>query len=116
MNSQVNTDALDAFTPSKSTPPKSTPRTLVAYRWMIFYRFSLATVGGYLLAALVAMVTAQLFAEQRANAVMSATLLAFCVHTAAFIWVFMVHKTLKATLGIIIPMVILFVIYQLLGT
>lgn len=46
---------------------------------------------------------------------MSATLIGFSLNAAAFIWVFMVNKTLKATLGIAIPGVLLYIAYKLLG-
>ena len=88
---------------------------VIAYRIMIAYRFLLATFGGYLLASLCAIVIAQYFIEYRSSAAMAATLIAFSVHTAAFIWVFMVNKTLKASLGIIIPSLILFVCYKVMG-
>lgn len=88
---------------------------LVTYRVMIAYRFLLATVGGYLLASLCAIVIAQYFIEYRSSAAMAATLIAFTVHTAAFIWVFMVNKTLKASLGIFIPCLILFILYKGMG-
>lgn len=89
--------------------------TLIAYRIMIAYRFVLATFGGYLLASLCAIVIAQYFIEYRSSAAMAATLIAFTVHTAAFIWVFMVNKTLKASLGIFIPCLILFILYKGMG-
>lgn len=88
---------------------------LATYRLMIVYRFLLASVGGYILATLSAVVVAQYFAEYRSSAAMSATLIAFCVSCAAFIWVFMVNKTLKATLGIVLPSLMLFVIYKVMG-
>lgn len=89
--------------------------SLLKYRFMVFYRFLLAIVGGYALASLTAMVVAQAFSEYRAAAVMSATLLAFSMHCAAFIWVFMVHKTLKATLGIILPCLLFWAMTLYLG-
>lgn len=46
---------------------------------------------------------------------MSATLIGFSLNTAAFIWVFMVNKTVKATLGIVIPSVLLYISYKFLG-
>lgn len=46
---------------------------------------------------------------------MSATLVAFLLHTTAFIWVFMVNKTLKATLGIVVPCLVLFALIKILG-
>lgn len=88
---------------------------LFAYRVMIGYRFILATAGGYLLASLAAIVIAQYFADYKSSAAMAATLVAFIVHCAAFIWVFMVNKTLKASLGIAIPCLILFMIFKGLG-
>lgn len=88
---------------------------LISYRVMITYRFMLATVGGYLLASLCAIVIAQYFVEYRSSAATAATLIAFTVHPAAFIWVFMVNKTLKASLGIFIPCLILFILYKGMG-
>lgn len=89
--------------------------TVQAYRVMIAYRFLLATMGGYLLASLCAIVIGQYFVEYRSSAATAATLIAFCIHCAAFIWVFMVNKTLKASLGILVPCLILFIIYKVMG-
>ncbi|TCM65228.1 hypothetical protein EC844_11566 [Acinetobacter calcoaceticus] len=86
--------------------------TAISYRVMIFYRFGLALLGGYLLAALSAMMIAALFSADRINAVMAATLTAFVIHCGVFIWVFMVNKTLKASLGVLTPCVILFGLLQ----
>lgn len=98
------------------TKKKSIEKTaLISYRVMITYRFMLATVGGYLLASLCAIVIAQYFVEYRSSAATAATLIAFTVHPAAFIWVFMVNKTLKASLGIFIPCLILFILYKGMG-
>lgn len=88
---------------------------LLAYRLMIFYRFALALVGGYVLASLSAMLIAQYFMDYRASAAMSATLIAFALNAAAFIWVFMVNKTLKASLGIILPCLVLFALLKAVG-
>ena len=88
---------------------------LLTYRLMIIYRFLLAIVGGYALASYSAMVIAKTFAEQRSDAVLSATLLAFCIYCAAFIWVFIVKKTLKASLGIVLPTLILWAITTFVG-
>ena len=100
-----------------SLPPAKVKNksSLLAYRCMIMYRFALALLGGYVLAALSAIVLAQHFMEYGTSAAMSATLLAFTVHTAAFIWVFMVNKTLNASLGIILSGILLFVIYKFSG-
>ena len=116
MNSQTELDVINASvsTPTVSTRAKFAP-SLIQYRVMIAYRFALAILGGYLLASLSAIVIAKTFADYRAAAAMSATLLAFCIHCAAFIWVFMVNKTLKASLGILLPSIILFAIYKMMG-
>lgn len=102
------------MTPQKLTKTKAKPKIL-AYRFMVFYRFLLATLGGYVLASLVAMIIAQSFSEFGTSAAMSATLIGFTIQTCTFIWVFMVNKTLKASLGIIVPSVLLYIIYQFLG-
>ena len=104
-----------AIATSIKSPTHKAKASVTAYRVMIFYRFLLASIGGYILAALSAILIAHFFAEQRASAAMAATLIAFTVQCAAFIWVFMVNKTLKASLGLIIPSLILFGIYTFLG-
>ncbi len=90
--------------------------TVLRYRWMVFARFVLAILGGYYLSAIVAMCLAILFNSEpyQAYAVLSATMLAFVIHCAAFIWVFMVNSTLKAWLGIIIPSLIFTLTYWVL--
>lgn len=112
-SSQIDTLTARVNTPS-SIPVKTKP-SILAYRCMIFYRFALALFGGYVLAALSAIVIAQLFTEYRSSAAMAATLIAFTVHAVVFIWVFMVNKTLKASLGVIVPSLLLFATYKLLG-
>lgn len=91
------------------------PTNLQLYRCMILYRFLLAGVGGYILSALTAIVIAQSFADHASSAATSATMLAFVIHTAAFIWVFMVNKTLQASLGIVIPSILLWSISKWMG-
>ncbi|UOG18525.1 hypothetical protein [Acinetobacter sp. PK01] len=103
-------------TPSLKIKSKvPTDATLLKYRCMVFYRFVLAIFGGYLLSALTAIVIAKASIDYQATAAIAATLLAFCIHCAAFIWVFMVHKTLKASLGIFIPCLVLWLTSQFLG-
>ncbi|MCL6246792.1 hypothetical protein M5F00_02755 [Acinetobacter sp. ANC 4945] len=105
-------------TPLTSALPKTRKDTpsLLTYRLMIFYRFALALVGGYVVAMLSAIVIADVFSEDRGSAAMSATLIAFILWSCAFIWVFMVNKALKATLGIVIPAVCLYAIYMMMGS
>ncbi len=100
--------------PATKSKKKVQPK-LTAYRFMIFYRFMLAAFGGYALASYAAMLIAHYFSESQSSAAMSATMIGFLLQTAAFIWVFMVNKTLKATLGILIPAVLFYLAYQLLG-
>ncbi|MFC6051976.1 hypothetical protein A6M14_08560 [Acinetobacter sp. Ac_877] len=109
-------DAISTMPVSSSSLAKTKAKpSIFTYRLMIFYRFALALVGGYALATLSAIVIAQTFSEDRGNAAMSATLVAFTLWACAFIWVFMVNKTLKASLGIIIPSILLFTVYYFLG-
>lgn len=116
MNSQTEFDALATIVATPTLSSKSKKSTsLLQYRLIVLYRFILAIFGGYVLASLTAIVTAKTFADHRTSAVMAATLLAFSIHCAAFIWVFMVNKTLKASLGIILPCLILFIIHLALG-
>lgn len=103
-------------TTSSSRKAKVKSSVSISYRVMIFYRFILAIFGGYLLATLSALVIAQYFADYRSSAATASVLIAFSLHCAAFIWVFMVNKTLKASLGILIPCLILWSIYKLLGS
>lgn len=102
-----------------STPALSklnpTSAHLTRYRLMITYRFALALFGGYALAAFAAMFIAEYFSEYRGSAAMSATLIAFSLQAGTFIWVFMVNKTLKATLGIVIPTLMFYLLFKSLG-
>lgn len=104
-----------AVATSTKLPSVKAKPALLRYRVMIAYRFLLASFGGYALASLCAILIAQTFADYRASAAMAATLIAFTVQCAAFIWVFMVNKTLKASLGILLPSLVLFCIYTFLG-
>lgn len=101
--------ALPQSRTQRTQAKKSVP---LRYRGMIAYRFALALFGGYALASLSAMFIATVFAQDRLNAALSATLTAFVVHCAVFIWVFMVNKTLKASLGVLLPCLVLFGLLQ----
>lgn len=114
MNSPINT--LEVSENRSSLRVKNTSKTSsLSYRLMITYRFALALIGGYVLAALSAAVIAQYFESYRGSAAMSATLIAFTLWAGVFIWVFMVNKTLKASLGVILPIFIFYIFYKLLG-
>lgn len=113
-SSKIDTLSATPITRKAFAKPKEKQSTLF-YRLMIFYRFALALIGGYVISMLSAIVIAEVFTADRGSAAMGATIVAFLLWTAAFIWVFMVNKTLKASLGIILPSLILFVIYKLLG-
>ena len=114
----MTTTSMDfvADSPAKATQTKKKSKSVpISYRLMILYRFLLALLGGYLLATLSAVVIAQYFAEYRTSAAMAATLVAFTLHCVAFIWAFMVQKTLTASLGIFIPIALLFIAYKMMG-
>ena len=114
----MTTTSIDVVTQTiaKTTPvSKKSKAVPLSYRLMIVYRCLLALIGGYVLASLSSIVIAQYYAEYRTSAAMAATLIGFSLHCAAFIWVFMVHKTMKASLGICLPILLLFIAYKLLG-
>lgn len=91
-------------------------KSLINYRLMIFFRFILAIFGGYFFSAITAMLIGAFFISEpnKANAVLMGTMLAFVLHCAVFIWVFMVKSTLKAWLGVLVPTVIFYVVYLLM--
>jgi apolipoprotein N-acyltransferase len=114
----INSPHIDGVAPEASTRPirkTQAQPNLFAYRLMILYRFFLAGFGGYVLAALSAILIAQFFSDSRSSAAMSATLIGFTLQACAFIWVFMVNKTLKATLGIVIPCILLYISFKFIG-
>ncbi|AOA59863.1 hypothetical protein BFG52_04045 [Acinetobacter larvae] len=94
-------------TTPKKRPAKKNQELTLSYRLMVLYRFVLAIVGGYFLAMMAARAIAKFFTSNPFTAAMSATLWAFAIYAAVFIWVFMVNKTLKATLGVLIPALLL---------
>lgn len=95
---------------------KTQKKSMIRYRVMIFFRFVLAIFGGYYFAAITAMLIGVFFHTEplKANAVMSATMLAFILHCGVFIWVFMVNSTLKVWLGVILPSVLMTAVYWLI--
>ena len=94
---------------------KNKEQTLWLYRMMITWRFLLAMFGGYIIAKSSAILIAEYFKEAESAAAMSATLIAFLLQACAFIWVFMVNKTTKASIGIIVPAVVLYVLTRIVG-
>ncbi len=113
MNAAAAEEIVEAK-PSTRSKKKAQPK-LTAYRFIIFYRFILAAFGGYALASFAAMLIAQYLSEEQSSAAMSATMIGFLLQAGVFIWVFMVNKTLKATLGILIPVMSFYIAYQFLG-
>lgn len=89
--------------------------SLTAYRLMIVWRFMLALLGGYVIAALSAILIAEIFSESRSSAAIAGTLIAFVLQVAAFIWGFMVNSTVKASLGILITAAVLISFYKIMG-
>ncbi|ENW96372.1 hypothetical protein [Acinetobacter sp. NIPH 298] len=90
--------------------------SLLKYRLMIFSRFVLAIFGAYYLVAIAVMLIVFLFPSEplKANAVLSVTMLAFIIHCALFVWIFMVKSTLKVWLAVVLPSILMTFIYLLL--
>lgn len=77
-------------------------------RWLgILSRCIAAILGGYLLAALVALGCAQWLGPPRAEAVLTGMLLGFAVHAGAVIWVFAAAGAGRAWLGLAVPAAVL---------
>ena len=114
-----STTQIDALVHSEKVRPKPARKkkvdTPLSYRLMVLYRFALALLGGYFLAALSALTIAKVFIANPVNAAMSATLIAFCLNCAGFIGVVMVQKTVKATVGIAVPCIGVYGLIKLLG-
>lgn len=100
----------------RATKKQVEQSSLIQYRLMIFSRFVLAIFGGYYFAAIATMLSGYLFSSEplKASAVFSATMLAFVIHCAIFIWIFMVNSTLKVWLGVVIPSLAMTVLYWFL--
>jgi uncharacterized membrane protein YjjP (DUF1212 family) len=73
------------------------------YRWGVASRAVAAIAGGYLLAALLAAVTALALPASRAEATVTGTLLAFVAYPAAVMWVFAAINARRAWVGLAIP-------------
>ncbi|MCU4386571.1 iron transporter [Acinetobacter haemolyticus] len=102
------------FVATKTISKKTIQRSaLIKYRLMVLSRFVLAIFGGYYFSAITAMLIVFLFPTEplKANAVLSVTMLAFIIHCALFIWVFMVNSTLKVWLSVVLPSVLMTLIY-----
>ncbi len=99
-----------------SSKKKVENSSIVKYRLMIFSRVVLAILGGYYFSAISAMLIGSAFLSEplKANAVLSGTMLAFVIHCAVFIWVFMVNSTIKAWLGVVVPSLFMTLIYWLI--
>ena len=71
-----STTQIDALVHSEKVRPKPAKKkkvdTPLSYRLMVLYRFALALLGGYLLAALSALTIAKVFIANPVNAAMSA--------------------------------------------
>lgn len=77
------------------------------YRWQIVSRILAATVGGYAVANISAILLSFILPMSRSEAVMTSLLLSFAIYTLAILWVFAVKSVLKAWLGLVIPSVLL---------
>ena len=74
------------------------------YRWMILSRVLAATLGGYVLSALVmsllALLLPRVSGSDPASVVQIATLLSFVLYTAIVIWVFSTANAWRAWFGL----------------
>jgi hypothetical protein len=77
------------------------------YRLGVASRTVAAIVGGYVLSALVATVSAIYFPATRTEAAIFGMLLSFVIYTVAVMWVFAVRTALRAWLGLLLPAVAL---------
>ncbi|RIX78657.1 DUF3649 domain-containing protein [Acidovorax cavernicola] len=90
--------------------PSRKPEVPVRYFWAVASRAIAAVGGGYGLSASVAAALSiflPLAGMDRANAVMTATMLAFVAHAVAALWAFGCATALRAWLGIVLPAVVL---------
>ncbi len=107
--------ATGTVTTPKPSSKNKVKANMLAYRGMILYRFitggcwrlSTGYTGNDL--------DCPAFYRQWKRCGHVRHLIGFSLNAAAFIWVFMVNKTLKATLGIAIPGVLLYIAYKLSG-
>ena len=79
------------------------PGTAARYRLGVVSRVLAAIIGGYILTAAVTALLSAWLPMQRADAVITATLLSFTVYACAVLWVFATRNALRAWLGMILP-------------
>ena len=83
----------------------SMTRSIARYRWAIASRALAAIFGGYALSALFcasAGLALMHTGASRLDAVMTATMLAFVVHSIAAIWAFRARSTARVWLGMLV--------------
>ena len=73
----------------------STPVSETHYRIGIALRVLAASLGGYVLTALVTALLAHALPATRAQAVLTATMLSFAFYAAIVVWVFTVRSTAR---------------------
>jgi len=73
------------------------------YRLGVASRALAAIVGGYVLSALVATVSAIYFPGTRGEAAIFGMLVSFVIYTMAVMWVFAVRSAWRAWLGLLLP-------------
>lgn len=84
---------------------------LAHYRWAVFSRAIAAVLGGYALAYIAAAGMSVWLPMARADAVLTATMLAFVIYALAVMWVFFAHNTLRAWAGIVVPTAVLAILF-----
>ncbi|HEY0892055.1 MAG TPA: DUF3649 domain-containing protein [Cellvibrio sp.] len=67
---------------------ESSGSELRRYRWQVFGRIVLATLGGYAFTLLLGILLTYSLPVSKSSAVMTANLLSFAIYTSVVIWVF----------------------------
>lgn len=85
------------------------------YRANVAARVGAGTIGAYAVAALFAAALARLLPMSRVEAIVPATLLAFCMGPAVTLWAFLARGPWRAWAGVILPGAIFAAIAWLAG-
>ncbi|MFV3405487.1 MULTISPECIES: DUF3649 domain-containing protein [Pseudomonas] len=79
----------------------------LSYRLAVASRCLAASLGGYLLAALVSVAGALLLPMAQVDAALTGMLLSFVFWVLAFLWCFACRSAWRAWLGVLLPSVVL---------
>lgn len=74
-----------------------------------------ALIGGYLLSTLSAILIALHLPGDKVNSIITGLLLTFIIYTVAVIYVFAAKTTLRASMGVFVPCVLMYCFYYFNG-